>query len=293
MKETIELPILRLTGSVALGLSDQVAIEEPLEIRLNYSKDRGMHKSREEKTVSITMRTPGADFDLAFGFLFSEGIIKSLSQVEEIKHCGDKGNIVRLFLREDAEINLSKLERHFYTSSSCGVCGKTSIEALMTQNPYSENIEGGLEISQEFLYHLPKALDEAQKVFAHTGGLHASALFDARGEVTLLREDVGRHNALDKVIGASLREGLELPLKNLVLLLSGRASFELIQKASMAGISIVAAIGAPSSLAVELAKKLNITLVGFLRNGKMNVYSGSDRVRIYEMENSPGEARRY
>jgi FdhD protein len=293
MIETKKLPILRLTGSVALALSDEVAIEEPLEIRLNFSKSRGMHKSREEKTVSITMRTPGADFDLAFGFLFTEGIIKSLEEVTEIKHCGNKGNIVRLFLSEEAEFDLSKLERHFYTSSSCGVCGKTSIEALMTQNPYSDKIQGGQEVSQEFLYHLPKALEEAQKVFAHTGGLHASALFDQKGEVTILREDVGRHNALDKIIGASLREGLELPLKNLVLLLSGRASFELIQKASMAGISIVAAIGAPSSLAIELSQKLNITLVGFLRNGKMNVYSGYDRVRIYEMENTRRETRRH
>jgi FdhD protein len=292
MKETKVLPILRLTGSVALGLEDHVAIEEPLEIRLNFSQNRGLHSARGEKTVSITMRTPGNDFDLALGFLFTEGIIGSLDDVKEIKHCANE-NIVRLFLKDDAKVNLPKLERHFYTSSSCGVCGKTSIEALMTKNPYSNSISGNLEISQQFLYQLPLALEKAQKVFAHTGGLHASALFDQSGEVTILREDVGRHNALDKAIGACLREGRELPLENLVLLLSGRASFELIQKASMAGISIVAAIGAPSSLAVELAKTLNITLVGFLRAGKMNVYSGSDRVRIYEMENSPGETRRY
>ena len=150
MKETKELPILRLNGSVALGLNDQVAIEEPLEIRLNFSKNRGMHQGRGEKTISITMRTPGADFDLALGFLFTEGIIKSLDEVTEIKHCGDKENIVRIFLNEGANFVPSKLERHFYTSSSCGVCGKTSIEALMTQNPYSNKIKEALRSLKPF-----------------------------------------------------------------------------------------------------------------------------------------------
>lgn len=290
MSETKQTSILRLTGSVPLSLQDQVAVEEPMEIRLSYPMTRGMHNVRSEKTVSITMRTPGCDFDLALGFLFTEGILHSLEDVEEIKHGVDK-NIVRVALKEGARVDLDKLERHFYTSSSCGVCGKTSIDALKSQNPYSDSIKGHLEVSQKFLYQLPEALEKAQRVFAHTGGLHASALFDLKGDLTLMREDVGRHNALDKIIGATLREGIPLPLESSILLLSGRASFELIQKAAMAGIPMVAAIGAPSSLAIELAKNCNITLVGFLRAGRMNIYSNSDRVRIYEVENTAGETR--
>lgn len=292
MSVTKEVPIFKLTGSSPASLKDQVAVEEPLEIRLNYQLERGMHFVRSEKTVSITMRTPGNDFDLALGFLFTEGIILSLDNVQEIKHCGSKGNIVRIYLEDGVKVNMPSLERHFYTSSSCGVCGKTSIDALQTKNPYSNSIQGKLEVSQEFLYKLPKLLKSSQEMFETTGGVHASGIFDLKGDLTLLREDVGRHNALDKIIGACIREGAPMPLDSTVLLLSGRASFELIQKAAMAGIAIVAAIGAPSTLAIELAKNSNITLVGFLREGKMNVYSGSDRVRIYEMENPGREARR-
>ncbi len=294
MAQTIEHPILRLTGSKPVNLVDHIAVEEPLEIRLRFFKERGMHYSPVEKTISITMRTPGADFDLALGFLFTEGIIYSLDDVEEFTHCpGGKGNIVKVSLKKGVKVNMPTLDRHFYTSSSCGVCGKTSIEALKAQNPYIDNIESSIEISQEFLYKLPKALKESQRIFEQTGGLHGSALFDISGRLTHIREDVGRHNGLDKLIGACLRERLELPLKSKVLLLSGRASFELIQKAAMAGISVIGAIGAPSSLAIELAKNCNITLVGFLRAGKMNVYSGSDRVRIYEMENPGRDAGRH
>ncbi|MBK25680.1 MAG: sulfurtransferase FdhD [Halobacteriovorax sp.] len=294
MTETSEQSILRLSGSKPISLVDQVAVEEPLEIRLRYFKERGMHYSPVEKTISITMRTPGADFDLSLGFLFTEGIIYSLDDIEEVAHCpGGKGNIVKVSLKKGVKVNMPTLDRHFYTSSSCGVCGKTSIEALKSQNPYIDNIQSTLEISQEFLYKLPKTLREAQRLFEKTGGLHGCALFDISGELTHVREDVGRHNALDKLVGACLRERLELPLKSKVLLLSGRASFELIQKAAMAGISVIGAIGAPSSLAIELAKNCNITLVGFLRAGKMNVYSGSDRVRIYEMENPGREAGRH
>ena len=298
MSETKELPILRLTGSVALNLKDHVAVEEPLEIRLNYPVVRGMHQARNEKTISITMRTPGADFDLALGFLFTEGVIQSLEDIDEIKHCytpnpESRGNIVKVTIKDGVKVNMPQLERHFYTSSSCGVCGKTSIEALKTQNPFSDSIQSSLELSQEFLYKLPKLLEESQRLFANTGGHHASGLFDIKGDLTLLREDVGRHNALDKIIGACIREGRSMPLDSSILLLSGRASFELIQKAAMGGIPMVAAIGAPSSLAIELAKKSNITLVGFLRAGKMNVYSGSDRVRIYEMENPGRDAGRH
>lgn len=292
MSEIKEFPIIKMKGSLPVSLTDQIAIEEPLEIRLNYQVERGMHLVRAEKTVSITMRTPGSDFDLALGFLFTEGIIQSLDDIQEIKHCGSLGNIVRVYLQDGVKINMPSLERHFYTSSSCGVCGKTSIEALKTQNPYSDSIQGKLEVSQEFLYKLPKLLEKSQELFEHTGGIHASAIFDLKGELTLLREDVGRHNALDKIVGACIREGAPMPLDSTVLLLSGRASFELIQKAAMAGIPIVAAIGAPSSLAIDLAKNSNITLVGFLREGRMNIYSGSDRVRIYEMENPGREAGR-
>lgn len=288
MNDTIEVPIFRVSGSAFLEIEDRVAVEEPLEIRLNFEVDENAHKVRSEKTISITMRTPTSDFDLALGFLFTEGIIHSLEDIQEVKHCGKKeakGNIVRVFLEDGVTPNMPNLERHFYTSSSCGVCGKTSIEALQTKNSYCSSIQGGLKVSPQFLYGLPKLLKESQKAFADTGGIHASALFSLSGELIFLREDVGRHNALDKVIGACIRQERAMPLDKDVLLLSGRASFELIQKAAMAGISVVAAIGAPSSLAIDLAKKSNITLVGFLREGRMNIYSGTDRVQVYEMEN--------
>jgi FdhD protein len=244
---------------------DRLAVEEPLEIRLG------------ERSLSITMRTPGHDFELAAGFLLTEGIVRHTSDIEKIDFCGPSGNVVRVDLAPGVAVDLKRLERHFYASSSCGVCGKSSIEALRVTIP--EAAHGGVSpaVSAEVLRGLPKTLRESQGLFDSTGGIHASALFDLEGKLLLLREDVGRHNALDKVIGSSLRSG-ELPLRSRVLLVSGRASFELVQKAAVAGIGIFAAVGAPSSLAAELARDVGMTLIGFLRDERFNIYHGQERV---------------
>lgn len=262
--------------------ADVLAVEEPLEIRLGLCD--GTHKP-----VSITMRTPGDDGELAAGFLFTEGIIKSPEQIKEIRHCGLKigkgsgvidrasalnSNTIRVDLAEGVDVDLKRLERHFYTSSSCGVCGKSSIEALQAG---ASPLKGNLSVSQYLINNLPSILRSSQEVFDRTGGLHASALFNANGTLDIVREDVGRHNALDKVIGAKFLAG-EMPLSNNILLVSGRASFELVQKALMAGIPILAAVGAPSSLAVELAKEFGMTLIGFVRDNRFNIYCGQERV---------------
>ena len=260
---------------------DMLAIEEPLEIRLGYELENGL---RERKTISITMRTPGHDFELAFGFLYTEGIIESVDEIESIKHCGPTlnkalaKNIVIVELKSIKMKNrLAKLTRHFYTSSSCGVCGKTSIEALKTQSPFIAQKRRDYKVSRDFIHDLPRMLRASQNVFENTGGLHASGLFSKKDGIILLREDVGRHNALDKVIGYGLLNKL-LPLSDVVLLVSGRASFELVQKAAMAGIQIMAAVGAPSSLAVELATEMDLTLLGFVRNQRFNIYHGERRI---------------
>ncbi|MEP7171296.1 MAG: formate dehydrogenase accessory sulfurtransferase FdhD [Bacteroidota bacterium] len=259
---------------------DLLASEEPLEIRLGF----GAIDEREQKNISITMRTPGNDFELALGFLFSEGIINNFHDVKHIRYCTDenrnenKENIVRAELDESILPDLKKLERNFYTSSSCGVCGKASIDSVKTicERP---SINDNLILDAGIIIQLPEHLRKQQNIFEHTGGLHASALFDLNGKLIFIREDIGRHNALDKLIGAALASGM-IPLANHILLLSGRASFELIQKAAMAGINMVAAVGAPSSLAVQLAKEFNITLIGFLRNERFNIYSGEQRIII-------------
>lgn len=262
--------------------TDVLAVEEPLEIRLGFAD--GTHKA-----VSITMRTPGDDAELAAGFLFTEGIIKTPEQIKQIRHCGLKigkasgtvdraaalnSNTIRVDLASDASVDLKKLERHFYTTSSCGVCGKSSIEALRSG---AEKIPDGFVVDRELIHKLPALLRESQDVFDRTGGLHASALFDANGKLDIVREDVGRHNALDKVIGRKFLDG-RTPLNDRVLLVSGRASFEIVQKALMAGIPILAAVGAPSSLAVELAKEFGMTLIGFVRDGRFNIYCGEERI---------------
>jgi FdhD protein len=257
---------------------DLLAVEEPLEIRIGFELTPG---NRTHKSISITMRTPGNDFELAAGFLFTEGILHNPEQIEEIRHCGKSlspyENTLRVELKAGVEIDFKRLERNFYTSSSCGVCGKSSLAALRTQRPSFQQTPSLLKVSSRTLYTLPKTLRSAQANFDATGGLHASALFSSTGELLLLREDVGRHNALDKVIGKSFQER-RLPLQEAILLVSGRASFELLQKASMAGIPILAAVGAPSSLALECAKEFGITLVGFLRGERFNIYSGSERI---------------
>lgn len=249
---------------------DLLAVEQPLEIKIVY----GPENDRQQKNISVTMCTPGHDEELAVGFLFTEGIITSK---EDIVNCGAAGNnIVIATLRPGISFDPKKIERHFYTSSSCGVCGKSSIDAV--RNVFSnERVNDSIKISASVLTKLPDTLRKQQEVFEHTGGLHASALFDLNGNLLLTREDVGRHNALDKLIGASLNAG-NIPLNNHILLLSGRASFELIQKAAMGGIKVVCAVGAPSSLAVELAKETDMTLVGFLRDGRFNIYCGEQRI---------------
>jgi len=272
----------RVYGDSTEKDSDVLAIEEPLEIRIGFP-------DRTHKAVSITMRTPGEDGELAVGFLFTEGILKSAEQVKQVRHCGLKigkvrgtldraaalnSNTIRVDLAENVELDLKRLERHFYTTSSCGVCGKSSIEALQAG---AQPIDSELAINAEIIHCLPDTLRSAQSTFDKTGGLHASALFNTDGILDIVREDVGRHNALDKVIGAKFLAG-ETPLSDKILLVSGRASFELVQKALMAGIPILAAVGAPSSLAVELATEFGMTLIGFVRDGRFNIYSGGKRV---------------
>ena len=266
------------TGDGLVARDDVVATEEPLEIRLAYTRPDGR---RAQKSISITMRTPGNDGELAAGFLLTEGIVASADQVDAIGPCGPPAangliNVVRVDLAADVEVDLERLERHFYTSSSCGVCGKASLEAVAIQGRHDLH-EVALKVSPDVLGELPEKLRARQSVFDRTGGLHASGLFDARGRIDAIREDVGRHNALDKLIGQALLRD-ELPLADYGVVVSGRASFELMQKAMMAGISMLAAVGAPSSLAVELAEEFGMTLVGFLKPNRFNVYSRADRI---------------
>ena len=257
--------------------TDNVAVEAPLEIRLGF----GPEHEREQKSISVTMRTPGNDEELAMGFLFTEGIIDSASDLLSIKHCGDvkeeeKNNIIRAELKPTIKIDWSKLDRHFYTTSSCGVCGKSSIDAVKSN--CLKPITSSVQATTSTILQLAEQLNSSQLVFSLTGGIHASALFNEQGNLLMVREDVGRHNALDKIIGAS---GLSnnLPLSESILLLSGRISFELVQKSAVAGIPIVAAFGAPSSLAIELAEEMNISLIGFLKKDKFNIYSGNEKIQ--------------
>ncbi|MCE2461172.1 MAG: formate dehydrogenase accessory sulfurtransferase FdhD [Pseudomonadales bacterium] len=256
--------------------TDLVTVEEPMEIRLGFTTEEGPT----EQSISVTMRTPGDDFDLAAGFLYTEGVIRSLADIAQVEHCGppspDKGlrNVVKVTLAENVRFDAGSLMRHFFTSSSCGVCGKASLDAVRIQLP--DGKRDAFEIAAPELKRLPEALRASQTEFVRTGGLHASACFDASGGIRRLREDVGRHNALDKLIGSYLEESA--PLAGLGILLSGRASFELIQKAAMTRAAFVAAVGPPSSLAVELAGDLGLTLVGFLKADTFNVYVAPQRI---------------
>jgi FdhD protein len=253
---------------------DTLATEEPMEIRLLAGQTT--------QTVAVTMRTPGADFELAAGFLYGEGIVDSPDNVQKISYCVDSDldaeqryNIVNVELRGGHEFDLRPLERHFYTTSACGVCGKASLEQLELRGcPVALP---GPEVSAETLYSLPEKLREAQGLFDATGGLHAAALFDGEGNLVALREDVGRHNATDKLVGWALLEN-RLPLSGHIVMVSGRSSFEILQKCLTAGVPFVCAISAPSSLAVDVAREFGMTLVGFLRERRFNVYAGQERV---------------
>ena len=261
-RSILTVPVQKVEGESSAPLQDLLAVEEPLEIRLG------------QNTISITMRTPGHDSELAAGFLFSEGILSSAGQIQDIV---SSKNSVTVDLKPEVEIDLDRLKRHFYTTSSCGVCGKASIEALRMQACPRLPRESPV-VACALIHRLPAILREDQRVFERTGGLHGAALFDPSGNLLLVREDVGRHNAVDKVIGAEVLRG-HIPLDDKLLLVSGRASFELVQKALMAGVPILAAVGAPSSLAVETACRFNMTLLGFVREGRFNIYSGASRIQ--------------
>lgn len=260
--------------------TDFVAVEEPLEIRLAYGDVAD--KCRRSHSISITMRTPGDDLNLAAGFLFTEGMITGARQIASVDYLVDEEtreknpNIVNIELAAGVGVDIAKLQRHFYTTSSCGVCGKTSLEALSAQASYPV-IGDRLHVDPAVLAAMPDALLRRQHTFSDTGGLHAAGLFKPDGTLLDVREDVGRHNAVDKLVGHALREG-RLPWSNLAVLVSGRTSFEIMQKLRMAGCPLVAAVGAPSSLAVELAWEFEMTLVGFLRDRRFNVYSGPGRI---------------
>lgn len=264
---SVDADVLSWREGVPESRTDTLAVEEPLEIRLAGC------------SVAVTMRTPGDDFDLAAGFLFTEGIIRRPSDIAGIAHCPTDDaasalNIVNVNPADASLVDPERWRRNFYATSSCGICGKASIDAIRQEAP---PIESEARVSTSALRHMEKTLRSEQDVFSRTGGLHAAALFDPSGELVTLREDVGRHNAVDKVIGERFRHGM-VPLQDHALMVSSRASFEVMQKALMAGIPIVAAVSAPSSLAVDMARAANMTLVGFLRPGRFNVYAGGERI---------------
>lgn len=270
---TARRPVLRIRDGEVTRRPDALAAEEPMEIRVDG------------RPLTVTMRTPGDDFDLAVGFLVSEGVVHAVDHVVAARYCAgatDEGlntyNVVDVQLDPAVPAPGASVERSFYTTSSCGVCGKASLDAVRTSAAWSV-ADDPLRVSPALLSALPERLRAAQPVFDRTGGLHAAGLFSAEGELLVLREDVGRHNAVDKVLGHALRNGL-LPLRGTILVVSGRASFELVQKAVMAGVPLLAAVSAPSSLAADLAEEHGLTLVGFLRGASMNVYAGAHRVEL-------------
>jgi FdhD protein len=294
-RTSAEVSVIRFAGTEAHTTTDLLSVEEPLECQLAY----GHANDRRVKSISVTMRTPGHDFELAAGFLMTEGIISDSTDIEGINYVvgrptpvedardepsledstvlpyQPKRNVVRVELESNVIVSLANLERNFYTTSSCGICGKASLLALRTVCPPRAPNE--FQVAAEVLYSLPMRLRDAQNVFDKTGGLHASGLFDSSGHLFSSREDVGRHNAVDKLLGAEFLAD-RTPLRDRLLMLSGRASFELLQKALMGGIPMVVSVGAPSSLAVQVARDFDITLVGFLRADHFNVYHGANRV---------------
>jgi FdhD protein len=284
----LETSVLKISGRTSHQVQDSLAIEEPLEIQLGY----GPAASRRTKSISVTMRTPGNDFELAAGFLMTEGVVRDANDIEQITPAavppfseegaaltaGSRLNAVRVQLAADVPVSVANLQRNFYTTSSCGVCGKASLLALQTVCP--PRMKNNFGIDAQVLCELPGRLREAQRMFDWTGGLHGAGLFDSTGGLLAAREDVGRHNAVDKLVGSEFLAD-RTPLRDNLLLLSGRASFELLQKALMAGVSMVAAVGAPSSLAVQVAREFDIILVGFLREERFNIYHGARHILGY------------
>ncbi|HEY9714215.1 MAG TPA: formate dehydrogenase accessory sulfurtransferase FdhD [Chroococcales cyanobacterium] len=270
VREITALPIRSFVGDQASELEDLLSVEEPLEIRI-----AGGRTGAEPRSVAVTMRTPGDDDELAVGFLYTEGIISGFEQISGIHRRGC--NVIEVRLAEPVEIDPAQLDRHSFIASSCGVCGKKSIAAVAARRKYHPR-KPFPAIIPEIIHKLPDALKLKQKSFGATGGIHAAGLFDGSGNLIIAREDVGRHNALDKLIGACAA-GSNLPLDDRIILVSGRASFELVQKAAHAGATILAAVGAPSSLAVELAQSSGMTLLGFVRGNRFNLYTAPDAVQ--------------
>ncbi|MSQ91274.1 MAG: formate dehydrogenase accessory sulfurtransferase FdhD [Phycisphaerales bacterium] len=277
--QIVRAQVTRVCGASSTLKDDYLAIEEPLEIRIEAL----VGAARQTKSISITMRTPGFDQELAAGFLFTEGILRSPDEIIEIVGCGSETgahhghNTVKVRLCDHAVIAWPTLERHFYSTSSCGVCGKASLDALEVPGlqPISR---AGFQIAESQIHTLHQKVRAHQETFEQTGGLHGAALFSDAGELIAVREDVGRHNAVDKLLGGAFMQGMT-PLSTRLLFLSGRASFELVQKALVAGVPMIVAVGAPSSLAVELAKRFDLTLIGFVREERFNIYHGAWRVR--------------
>lgn len=288
-RSTLETPVERFAEAGFRSVIDTLAIEEPLEIQLGY----GRPDNRSVKSISVTMRTPGNDLELAAGFLMTEAVVHNPEDIEEIRYVsgswrnGDdtasgrerpaepQNNVVRVELAPGANVNMASLQRNFYTTSSCGVCGKASLLALRAVRPPRR--KNGFQFEASVLHALPQRLRVAQDIFGKTGGLHAAGLFDGAGALVSIREDVGRHNAVDKLLGNEFLAD-RTPLEDRLLMLSGRASFELLQKALMGGIPMVVSVGAPSSLAVQVARDFDITLAGFLRDSGFNVYHGAARL---------------
>ncbi len=266
----------RMRGGWFTTRGDSVAVEEPMEVRLEVPGDGGTR----EHPVSVTMRTPGDDFELAAGFLFTEGVVTDPHALADVRYCRNvdpqEYNVVTASLRDPTAFDAASLTRNFYVTSSCGVCGKASLESVEVMGCQAVP-DGTLAVHESDLRALPERLRSAQRVFDRTGGIHAAGLFDSAGGISLVREDVGRHNAVDKVVGALVLAG-GLPGSETGLVVSGRSSFEILQKAAMAGFPMVVAVGAPSSLAVTFARRFNMTLVGFAKRDGYNVYSGGERI---------------